>query len=65
MRDLLVRYEDEELRVTISVGLANLHPSEEAESWLKRADSALYRAKDGGRDRLAMDAWEPTKPPAD
>jgi diguanylate cyclase (GGDEF)-like protein len=55
VRDLTIRYEEDQLRVSISVGLASLHPGEEAQSWLKRADAALYRAKEEGRDRLVMD----------
>jgi diguanylate cyclase (GGDEF)-like protein len=58
VRDLIIRYDEDQLRVSISIGLANLRPSEEAESWLKRADAALYRAKEAGRDRLAKDIWE-------
>jgi diguanylate cyclase (GGDEF)-like protein len=40
------------LRVTISVGLSELHRSENDEAWLARADRALYEAKQTGRDRL-------------
>ena len=38
--------------VTASIGLATLEPAETMEEWLRRADSALYRAKAGGRDRV-------------
>jgi diguanylate cyclase (GGDEF)-like protein/PAS domain S-box-containing protein len=43
------------LTVTTSIGLA-IHPSdgETIEELLKRADDALYCAKQGGRDRFAM-----------
>jgi len=40
--------------VTISVGVAELEPSRDrtVEDWLRRADEALYRAKNGGRNRV-------------
>jgi two-component system chemotaxis response regulator CheY len=43
--------------VTISVGVAELHRDRDqsAEEWLRRADAALYRAKNGGRDRVETD----------
>lgn len=39
-------------RVTASFGVAMLQHGESVESWLERADSALYQAKTGGRDRV-------------
>ena len=38
--------------VTASLGLAACRPGDSVDSWLRRADDALYRAKDGGRDRV-------------
>jgi diguanylate cyclase (GGDEF)-like protein/PAS domain S-box-containing protein len=40
------------IRVTISVGVAELRGDESLESLLKRADCAMYAAKDAGRDRV-------------
>jgi diguanylate cyclase (GGDEF)-like protein/PAS domain S-box-containing protein len=40
------------IRITISVGVAELRGDEPVESLLKRADRALYAAKDLGRDRV-------------
>ncbi len=36
---------------TISIGVATLHENEDAESFFKRADQALYSAKENGRNR--------------
>ena len=41
--------------VTASFGASLLHEGESWESWLKRADDALYRAKDAGRDCIIID----------
>ncbi len=38
--------------LTISIGLAEHHPTESLESTIKRADAALYKAKNAGRDRV-------------
>ncbi|WP_040260485.1 GGDEF domain-containing protein [Pseudomonas massiliensis] len=38
--------------VTVSVGTTAVKPRESTETALKRADQALYRAKDGGRNRI-------------
>ena len=38
--------------VTISLGLAERHPAEDYEQVMKRADNALYKAKENGRNRL-------------
>jgi len=41
------------MRVTISGGVATLRPNETADTFLARADSALYTAKARGRNRIA------------
>lgn len=41
-------------RFTVSFGLATMAPGETIESLTRRADAALYRAKQSGRNRLAM-----------
>jgi PleD family two-component response regulator len=41
------------MRVTISAGIATLEPNETPDTILARADSALYAAKAGGRNRIA------------
>jgi two-component system, cell cycle response regulator len=45
------------LTITISIGIASSESSDEkAEDLLRRADQALYRAKNGGRNRVVADA---------
>ncbi|MBU0823795.1 MAG: GGDEF domain-containing protein [Alphaproteobacteria bacterium] len=41
-------------RMTCSFGVAAAQPGEGLDSLLSRADAALYAAKDGGRDRMAL-----------
>ena len=41
--------------VTVSIGGAILRPGEKREAWFSRADEALYRAKQYGRNRLVID----------
>jgi len=47
--------------VTASFGVAAWVPGLSAEHWFKRADQALYQAKEGGRNRV--EAWNPDHPP--
>ena len=44
------------MRVTISAGIATLRPDENPDTFLARADSALYAAKAQGRNRIASAA---------
>jgi len=46
-------------QVTISLGVAECLASETCEDWFKRADEALYRAKEGGRNQVQV-APEPS-----
>jgi diguanylate cyclase (GGDEF)-like protein len=43
-------------RVTASFGVSGFVSGEEPEALLKRADEALYRAKDGGRNKVECEA---------
>ena len=51
------------LRVTISIGVAWCEESETLESVVARADSALYAAKDNGRNRVEFDAVKASRTP--
>ncbi len=53
VRALRVTHEDREVRVSVSVGIAECVPGEPCASWVARADAALYQAKSAGRDRWA------------
>jgi len=44
------------VHITISVGVASAtKSSQDYESVIKKADQALYRAKDGGRNKVVAD----------
>jgi diguanylate cyclase (GGDEF)-like protein len=40
--------------VTLSIGVARFHEGDTQESWIDRADRALYRAKEAGRNRVIV-----------
>ena len=50
--------------VTVSVGVSGLEISDSVDSWVKRADMALYAAKEAGRNRVIMRPEKPTPWPA-
>jgi diguanylate cyclase (GGDEF)-like protein len=55
--DMPIAFEDKTIRVTISIGLAELRPDREESltMLISRADADLYRAKSGGRNRVVLD----------
>jgi diguanylate cyclase (GGDEF)-like protein len=61
IRGARVEYQGKALRLSVSVGLAAWQEGDSRETWLARADAALYRAKQDGRDRW-VDADSPPRP---
>jgi diguanylate cyclase len=53
VREMGVDHSGRTIKLTISIGVAQINPGEAPEKWLERADQALYEAKNGGRDRVA------------
>ncbi|MGB5079939.1 MAG: diguanylate cyclase [Burkholderiales bacterium] len=45
-----INVEDAKIRLTLSLGLASAHKTDDVESLLRRADAALYAAKAAGRN---------------
>lgn len=45
---------EERFSVTVSVGIAELRRGESLQDWIKRADEALYEAKDTGRNKVVV-----------
>jgi diguanylate cyclase (GGDEF)-like protein len=60
VRDVKIDHQGHALRVSLSVGVAFFERGDTTESWIARADAALYQAKAAGRDRWV----ESMKPPA-
>ncbi len=63
VRKLAIAYREAEIKVTVSIGLAEYSMPDNSDSWVERCDRALYRAKESGRDRY-MEASVPILEPA-
>ena len=48
--ELRMNFENSELQITASIGLAESPPEDDCASLIKRADAALYAAKEAGRN---------------
>lgn len=54
--------DDVKISFTVSMGVAELCEGEDVESWMKRADKALYHSKTSGRNKCTLaDAPSPSK----
>lgn len=53
VRNAKIEYQGKVLRTSVSVGFAIWNEGDTRETWLARADAALYKAKREGRDRWA------------
>ena len=51
----------EDFRITISVGVSKYHPVESIDALIGRADTALYRAKISGKNRIEHEAHKSEK----
>ncbi len=55
LSDRLVIYQETDIAVSLSAGVASYRAGEDCDTLLNRADSALYRAKAFGRNRVEME----------
>ena len=53
-------YENQELRISLSMGAATVQSGDSLETLLERADRALYLAKERGRNQVCSEAELPT-----
>ncbi len=51
----MIDYEGTTFNVTASLGVAQFRPGESRETWIDRADKAMYRAKAGGRNQVSLE----------
>jgi PleD family two-component response regulator len=49
-----LNYEGQEINTTFSAGIATLRQDENSYALLRRADEALYSAKNGGRNLIKL-----------
>lgn len=52
---------EQRIAVTLSCGIAQFQPGETKDDLLSRADKALYRAKEQGRNRIEVEPWPETE----
>jgi len=54
IRDMETANDGDPIRVSVSIGAASFSQGDDTRTWLKRADRALYMAKEAGRDRYML-----------
>ena len=62
--DTPVTWENDDVAVTISLGVASAAAGESCDSLIGRADQALYEAKGAGRNRVIIAEIAPAPPPS-
>jgi diguanylate cyclase (GGDEF)-like protein len=58
VKKLVCKHNSYDISVTASLGVATLKSNETKESFMQRADTALYQAKEQGRNRTVIDKSE-------
>ena len=46
----------------MSIGVAEINAGDDLDSWIHRADDAMYAAKAAGRDSIQVSEWKPAGP---
>jgi diguanylate cyclase (GGDEF)-like protein len=54
VEDAGFHWENEVLKLTVSIGISQYIPGETPERWISRADAAMYRAKQRGRNQVEL-----------
>ena len=59
VEDEVFVFDEEEIRITVSMGIASMAGELEPHEFIKLADEALYEAKNGGRNRVVAHSTSP------
>ncbi|WP_395373374.1 diguanylate cyclase [Marinicella sp. W31] len=54
IEDLQLTYSEQNVRVTVSIGIDVFAPGDSMDAWVQRADQALYLSKTSGRNRATL-----------